>query len=68
MRAVARRHLEQARGLRATIPPEVKPAFRSLALVEPYLRRMERADYDPFNTPVDVARWRKIWSLWRGWS
>lgn len=68
MRAVARWHLQQTRGLRATIPPKVGPAFRSLALVEPYLQRMETADYDPFLTPVDVAKWRKIWSLWRGWS
>jgi phytoene synthase len=68
LRAVARWHLEQTRGLRATVRPEAKPAYRSLALVEPYLRRMERADYDPFNTPVDVAKWRKIWTLWRGWT
>jgi len=68
LRAVARWHLEQTRSLRATIRPDVKPAYRSLALVEPYLRRMERADYDPFNTPVDVEKWRKIWALWRGWA
>ena len=67
LRAVARWHLEQTRNLRATIRPAAQPAFRSLALVEPYLRLMERSDYDPFNTPVDMAKWRKIWFLWRGW-
>lgn len=68
MRAVARWHMEQTRSLRSTIRPETRPAYRLLALVEPYLRRMERTDYDPFTTPVDIAKWRKIWFLWRGWS
>ncbi len=67
LRAVARWHLEQTRNLRATIRPEAQPAYRSLALVSPYLRLMERSYYDPFNTPVDMAKWRKIWFLWRGW-
>jgi len=66
MRAVARRHLEQVRTLQATIPAGAQPAFRSLALVEPYLKAMEWRDYDPFHTEVDIPRWRKIWALWRG--
>ncbi|WP_414471441.1 phytoene/squalene synthase family protein [Microvirga sp. M2] len=66
MRAMARRHLDQARTLRTTIPPEAEPAFRPLALVEPYLKAMETPDYDPLHTPIDVPRWRKIWALWRG--
>ena len=35
---------------------------------QPYLGAWSGADYDPFNTPVDMAKWRKIWFLWRGWS
>lgn len=66
MRGVARRHLEQARTLRSTIPREAMPAFQPLALVEPYLKQMERRDYDPFRTPVDLPSWRRIWALWRG--
>lgn len=66
MRAVARRHLDQVRTLRATIPPASEPAFRPLALVEPYLKVMEKRDYDPLHTPVDLPQWRKIWALWRG--
>lgn len=65
LRAVARRHLDQARTLRPTIPAEAAPAYRPLALVEPYLRQMESSDYDPFRTQVDLPQWRKIWSLWR---
>ena len=35
-------------------PTAAKPAFRPLALVEPYLKAMERRDYDPFHTVVDM--------------
>jgi phytoene synthase len=66
LRAVARRHLEQVRTLRATIPAAAKPAFRPLALVEPYLKAMERRDYDPFHTVVDIPQWRRVGALWRG--
>ncbi len=66
MRAIARRHLDQARKLRATVPPAAEPAFRPLALVEPYLKVMEKSDYDPLHTLVDLPQWRKIWALWRG--
>ncbi len=66
LRAVARRHRDQARTLRATVPAAAEPAFRPLALVEPYLRAMERRDYDPFHTQVDLPQWRRIWALWRG--
>jgi 15-cis-phytoene synthase len=63
---VIRRHLEQARTLRSTIPSAAEPAFRPLALVEPYLKAMERRDYDPFHTQVDLPQWRRIVALWRG--
>jgi phytoene synthase len=66
LRAVARRHLEQARRLRATVPAAARPAFRPLALVEPSLRLMERRGYDPFDAVIELAPWRRIWALWRG--
>jgi len=66
LRALARRHLKQARPLIATAPAAARPAFRPLALVEPYLRLMERRAYDPFNTLVDLPQWRRVYALWRG--
>jgi phytoene synthase len=36
-----------------------------VALVPAYLDRMERRDYDPFTTPVEVPQWRRQWLLWR---
>jgi 15-cis-phytoene synthase len=65
MREAACDHLDRARGLRATILPAIVPAFLPVALVPFYLREMERGDYDPFRTVVDLPRWRKLWVLWR---
>jgi phytoene synthase len=66
LRAVARRHLDLARPLIAAAPARVRPAFRPVALVEPYLRQMERRGYDPFRTAVELPRWRRLAALWRG--
>jgi phytoene synthase len=65
LRAIARDHLRRARALRATVPPAIVPAFLPVALVEPYLRRMEGRGYDPFRTVVDLPQWKKQWLLWR---
>ncbi len=66
LRAVARRHVQQVRTLKGSVPPEVRPAFQALALVEPYLKTMERRDYDPFTSAVDLPQWRRLAALWRG--
>jgi phytoene synthase len=47
------------------LPAATMPAFLPLALVPGYLTRMERDDYDPFHTPIEVAQWRRQWTLWR---
>ena len=61
----ARRPVRRARALRATVPSAILPAFLPVALVEPYLRRMEGRSYDPFRTVVDLPQWKKQWLLWR---
>jgi phytoene synthase len=65
MRGVARRHLDAARADMAVVPPPIVPAFLPVALVPLYLAAMERPDYDPLTTVVDVPQWRKLWRLWR---
>lgn len=66
MRGHARRHLARARDLASTIDPRIGPAFLAVALVEAYLARMERRDYDPFTTIVDLPPLQRQWILWRG--
>lgn len=60
----ARRHLQTAFDLLAGVPPQVRPVFLPLALVRRDLRRMSRADVDPFVQRAPL-RLRILWTLWR---
>jgi phytoene synthase len=64
MRGIARQHLAAAQAKLKSAPPEILPAFLPVALVGPQLRRMERADYAPFESQ-QIAPWRRQWLLWR---
>jgi len=65
LRAHARGHLELLREPLAALPPRLTPALLPVAVARLYLDRMDRPDYDPFKTPVEVAQWRRQWALWR---
>jgi len=65
MRAFARGMFEEFAARRAGLPAQIVPAFLPVALVPAYLARMERRDYDPFTSPVEVPQWRRQWLLWR---
>ena len=60
----ARGHLETALALLQSVPPEVRPVFLPLALVDRDLMRMSRGDSDPF-VPRVTSRFRTLWTLWR---
>jgi phytoene synthase len=60
----AKKHLDTALTLLAEAPADVRPAFLPLALVRRDLKRMSRADNDPF-APRPVPRVRLLWTLWR---
>jgi len=66
VRRLARDHLAKAQQAIAALPRREQQAYRALALPELFLRQMERPDYDPFKTLVEVAQWRRQWALWRG--
>jgi 15-cis-phytoene synthase len=66
MRGRARDHLAKARALKSDMRPEIKAAFLPLAMIERYLAPMERKDYNPFKTVIDVQNWLRIWTMWRG--
>lgn len=65
MRQVAREHLDKAAADIARLPAEVVPAFLPVCLVRGYLARMERRDYDPFTTIVNLPQWQRQWVIWR---
>jgi 15-cis-phytoene synthase len=60
----ARGHLDTAFELLGGVSPEVRPTFLPLALVRRDLKRMSRADNDPF-VPRATSRFRILWTLWR---
>jgi phytoene synthase len=60
----ARSHLKTAFELLAGAPVEVRPLFLPLALLRRDLKRMSRADCNPF-TPRVASRLRTLWTLWR---
>lgn len=65
LREIARGHLKKLTSLSETIPSGLKPAFLPVALVEPYLKRMEVGGYDPYRTIITLPAWRRQWVLWR---
>jgi phytoene synthase len=65
VRARARTALGETRRLCHDIPAPAVPVFLPTALVEAWLDRMERRDFDPFRTAVEVPQWRRQWLLWR---
>jgi 15-cis-phytoene synthase len=60
----ARGHLKTAYALLVDVPPQMRPVFLPLAMVEHDLQRMSRADNDPF-MPQTTSRFRTLWTLWR---
>lgn len=64
LRASARHHLSLFRSQNHALRTEAGTAFLPLALVERYLRVMERPGYQPLQTTVDVPQWRKQAALW----
>jgi phytoene synthase len=65
LRGFARAQFDLFATGRASLSSATAPGFLSVALAPAYLNRMERRDYDPFTTPVEVPQWRRQWILWR---
>ncbi|MGY2050210.1 phytoene/squalene synthase family protein [Methylobacterium sp. JK268] len=65
LRALARRHLNACAKALGTISGPAKAAFLPVALVDPYLRAMERPGYDPLRSVIEMPRWRRVLRLWR---
>jgi phytoene synthase len=64
-RARARTHLAVVRAGAGRIRADILPAFLPCALVEGYLRLMERPDYMPFHSRIERADWLRLAVLWR---
>jgi len=65
LRALARRHLKQFAASPIARVGKAAPAFLPVSLCEAYLRQMEKPDYDPLTTRIELPQWRRQWLLWR---
>lgn len=65
MRALARSHLDRLERLLPTVSATIAPAVLPALIAPLYLARMERRDYEPFRTVINVPQWRRQWALWR---
>jgi phytoene synthase len=64
MRGLTRQHLAKAKLSLQAAPPQILPVFLPMALIGPTLRRMDRADYEPFKW-LPWPAWRRQWLIWR---
>ncbi len=65
MRTHTRHHLGEFKKCLPGVPRRAIPAFLPLCLVEPYLRQMERADYQPFQSQVELGPIRRQYIIWK---
>jgi 15-cis-phytoene synthase len=61
--AEARLALARGREQVANLPRSLRPAFLPLALVEPYLRALERPGRDVLRTPAEIAPFARVWRI-----
>jgi phytoene synthase len=65
LRTRAREHLQSFEAALPRVPVAALPALLPVALVPGYLALMERRDYDPFHSAIELPQWRRQWTLWR---
>lgn len=61
MRARAHAHLDAIAGKLCCLPRTCRAAFFPVCLTRHYLTQMERKDYQPFETRIDLSPLRKMW-------
>jgi phytoene synthase len=64
VRDSARRNLQRFREAQGALPPDARPAFLPLALVEPALAQMDRPDFDPLTVTLEQGPLGRYWRLW----
>jgi 15-cis-phytoene synthase len=65
LRARVRNRLDATWARLRAISPTLLPALLPIALVPLYLQRMDRRDYQPFVSAIEVPQWQRQWALWR---
>lgn len=61
----AAEELDRARRQLVETRARIMPAVLPLALVEPYLRALQKPGHDAWLTPTDISPLVRVWRLWR---
>ncbi len=61
----ARAARDAATQLLTAIDPDARPVFAPLALVESYLKSLERTDHDPMQQVAEINPLGRFWRMWR---
>jgi phytoene synthase len=61
----AQDRLDEARALRATIPPAAMPAFLPVSLVDLDLKALRKPGFDALNAVAGAGQMARQWRLWR---
>ncbi|MEP3047306.1 MAG: phytoene/squalene synthase family protein [Roseibium sp.] len=65
LRDHVRHHLARVKQVSGDVPNACYSAFLPLALVEPYLKKLETTEFDPLKQVAEVSQLRRQWILWR---
>ncbi len=65
MRSHVRHHMKRVRQAAGSVPEKCQAAFLPLVLVEPFLIKLEAADFDPLKQVAELSQLRRQWILWR---
>jgi phytoene synthase len=65
MRERARAHFDRVRGRIGELDPRLRAAFLPVCLCPTYLEAMERPDYQPFHSRIDISPLRRLFILGR---
>jgi len=65
MRGHVRHHLDRVRQSAGDVPDPCRNAFLPLALVEPFLTKLETPGHDPLKQVAEISQIRRQWILWR---
>jgi len=65
MRSHVRHHLNRVRQAGSDVPAACDAAFLPLALIEPFLKKLEVPDFDPLTQAAEISQMRRQWLLWR---
>jgi len=60
--STAKVHLEKARAFRSSVPPEAVPAFLYSVVVEDFLTRLQKSDFNVFDPSLQS---KNYWNYWK---